>query len=134
MFLDRLSADEQRVYCQLAYAVMSADGEVTEKEAAFHDRALRDLAIDELPEAASAAGVLVPEGAFRLAASQRALLVELALLAVADGEVTDGEVAILEAVAEQMELAPSHVQKCLDYAASLRDVLDEGVLLLAEAD
>lgn len=34
MFLYGLSGDEQKVYCQLAYAVMSADGDMAEKELA----------------------------------------------------------------------------------------------------
>ncbi len=134
MFLDRLSSAEQKVYCQLAYAVMAADGEVAEKEAAFHDRSLRDLVIEELPEPASDGGVLVPEGAFRLLVSRRALLAELALLAVADGEVTAEERSVLDAVAEQMDFAPFQVERCLEYAFRLRDVLDEGVVLLAEGD
>mgnify|MGYP000058894725 CR=1 FL=1 len=134
MFLDRLTRDEQVVFCQLAYAVMAADGEVSEKEAAFYDLAIRELDVEELPETSSEEGVVVPEGAFRLSASRHALVLELALLAVADGEVTTGEVAVLDAVADQMGLAPLNVQRSLDYAARLRDVLDEGFVLLAEAD
>lgn len=134
MFLDRLSIAEQKVYCQLAYAVMVADGEVAEKEAAFHERTLRDLVIEVLPEPATADGVLVPDGAFRLSVSCRALLVELALLAVADGKVTAEERSVLDAVADQMDLAPFQVERCLEYAIRLRDVLDEGVVLLAEGD
>lgn len=134
MFLDQLSSDEQKVYCQLAYAVMAADGEVAEKEAAFHDRTLRDLVIEELPEPASGGGVLVPDGAFRLSVSRRALLVELALLAVVDGELTAEERSVLDAVAEQMDFTPFQVEQCLEYAVRLRDVLDEGVVLLAEGD
>ena len=134
MFLDRLSADEQNVYCQLAYAVMAADGEVAEKELAFHDRCLRDLGIEELPEPAPADGVMVPAGAFRLSASRRALLVELALLAVADGEVTGEERSVLEAVAGEMNFDSLDVDRCLEYAGRLRDVLDEGCVLLAEGN
>ena len=133
MFLDRLSADEQRVYCQLAYAVMAADGEVAEKELAFHDRCLRDLGIEELPEPAPEEGVLVPAGAFRLSATRRALFVELALLAVADGAVSTEERSVLDAVAKQMDFDPAEVDRCLDYAARLRDALDEGFMMLAEA-
>lgn len=133
MFLDRLSSAEQKVYCQLAYAVMAADGEIAEKEAAFHDMSLRDLVIEELPEPASD-GVLVPDGAFHLSLSRRALLVELALLAVADGEVTAEERSVLDAVAEQMDFAPFQVERCLEYAIRLRDVLDQGFVLLAEGD
>ena len=132
MFLDRLSGDEQKVYCQLAYAVMAADGEVIDKELAFHDRCLRDLGIDELPEPAPDEGVAVPEGAFRLAASRKALLVELALLAVADGAVTGEERSVLDSVAEQMDVDGHEVDRCLEYAGRLRDVLDEGTVLLAE--
>ena len=134
MFLYRLSSAEQTVYCQLAYAVMAADGEVAEKEVAFHDWSLRDLVIGELPEAASDGGVLVPDGAFRLSVSRRALLVELALLAVADGEVTAEERSVLDAVADQIDFAPHQVDDCLEYAVRLRDVLDEGFALLAEGD
>jgi uncharacterized tellurite resistance protein B-like protein len=134
MFLDRLSSAEQKVYCQLAYAVMVADGEVAEKEAAFHDRSLRELVIEELPAPASDSGVLVPDRAFCLSVSRRALLVELALLAVADGEVTAEERSVLDAVAEQMDFAPFQVERSLEYAARLRDVLDEGFVLLAEGE
>src|SRR5688572_13011358 len=129
MFLDRLSGDEQRIYCQLAYAMMAADGEVAEKELAFHDRCLRDLGIDELPEPAPEEGVLVPAGAFRLSASRRALLVELALLAVADGEVSAEERSVLDAGAKQMDFNPAEVGRSLEYAARLRDALDEGFVM-----
>jgi len=69
-----------------------------------------------------------------LSVSRRALLVELALLAVADGEVTVEERSVLDAVAEQMDFAPFQVERCLEYAIRLREVLDEGVVLLAEGD
>lgn len=134
MFLDGLSRDEQRVYCQLAYAVMAADGEVAEKELAFHDRSLRDLGIEELPEPAPDEGVLVPDGAFRLSVSRRALLVELALLAVADGGVSTEERSVLDDVAKQMDFEPGEVDRSLEYATRLRDALDEGFMLLAEAN
>jgi uncharacterized tellurite resistance protein B-like protein len=133
MFLDRLTEDEQKVYCQLAYAVMAADGEVVEKELAFHDRCRRDLGLEELPEPAPGEGVVVPPGAFRLSATRRALMVELALLAVADGTVSTEERSVLDAVADEMHFDPREVDRSLDYAARLRDVLDEGVMLLAEA-
>jgi len=133
MFLDLLSDVEQRVYCTLAYAVMAADGEVTEKEEAFHDWALRDLVIEQLPEPAFDGDVLVPEGAFRLSVSRRALLVELALLAVADGEVTSEERLVLDAVAEQLEMAAGQMDRCLEYATRLSGVLGDGFVLLAEA-
>ena len=133
MFLDRLSADEQRVYCQLAYAVMAADGEVAEKELAFHDRSLRDLGIEYLPSPAPEEGVLVPAGAFRLSASRRALLIELSLLAVADGSVSPEERSVLDALGQHMDFGSPEVDRCLDYATRLRDTLDEGSMMLAEA-
>jgi uncharacterized tellurite resistance protein B-like protein len=134
MFLQRLSETEQTVYCQLAYAVMAADGELAEKESAFYDHALGELGLDELPEPSTGGDVDVPDGAFQLSASRKALLVELALLAVADGEVTGEERAVLDAVAEQMDFDPAAVSRCVEYAERLRDVLDEGIVLLAEAN
>ena len=134
MFLNRLSSAEQSVYCQLAYAVMSADGDLAEKEVAFHQWSVRDLAIGELPPPATDGDVLVPDGAFRSSLSRRALLIELALLAIADGVVTPEERSVLDAVAGQIDVALNHVDECLDYAGRLRDVLDEGFALLAEGD
>ena len=134
MFLRWLSPTEQTVYCQLAYAVMTADGRVAEKESAFYDHALGELDLEELPAPPAGGDVDVPEGAFGLSASRHALLVELALLAAADGEVTAEERLVLDAVAEQMDFEPAAVGRYVEYAARLRDVIDEGFVLLAEGN
>lgn len=131
MFLDMLSEDEQRIFCQLAYAVMAADGEVLDKEEAFYDRALSELRLDELP-APGETNIGIPAGAFGVSANRRALLVELALLAVADGDVSAEERSVLASVASQVDMDGPQIDRCLDYAEKVREVLDEGLMLLAE--
>ena len=57
---------------------------------------------------------------------------ELAMLAVADGHVSPEEQGVLEAVATEMEMQLDEVGRCIDYARRLHEVLDEGVVMLAE--
>lgn len=53
---------------------------------------------------------------------------------VAALEVTAEQRSVLDAVAEQMDFAPLQVERCLEYVIRLRDVLNEGFVLLAEGD
>lgn len=131
MFLHVLTAGEQAVFCQLAYVVMAADGQVHDKETAFHEWALRDLELEELPPPPDGS-VEVPAGLFGSAASRHALLLELAVVAAADGVVTAGEREVLESLAGELDSSPAAVDRYLEYADRLVDVLEEGVILVAE--
>lgn len=132
VFLDVLTVNEQVVYGQLAQLVLAADGSLHDKERAFRDRAVCELRLEALPEIPADGDVVIPDGAFRVAASRRALLLELALLAVADGHVSPEEQVVLEAVAVEMQMQLDDVERCVDYARRLHEVLDEGVVMLAE--
>lgn len=130
MFLHLLTAEEQSVFCQLAFVVMAADGVTHEKERAFLRRVRGDLDLAELPPSPGGE-VIVPDGLFTSVGSRRALLVELAGLAAADGEVSGDERVLIDAVARRFEVPEEAVQQIVAYAERLVAVLDEGVVLVA---
>ncbi|GGI03552.1 hypothetical protein GCM10011354_04600 [Egicoccus halophilus] len=74
---------------------------------------------------------MVPARLFASAASRRGLLVELSLLAAADGQVSDDERALIEMFGAQFEVAGEALRQIVAYAERLTGVLDEGDVLIA---
>jgi tellurite resistance protein len=130
VFLHLLTSEEQVVFCQLALVLVAADGVTHAKEAAFLRRVHQHMDLDELPPCPEGE-VVVPAGLFASGASRRALLVELALLAAADGRICDNERALIETFGAQFEVGGQALRQIVSYADRLTAVVDEGDVLVA---
>lgn len=130
MFQGRLSTSEARVFAQLSDAMIRADGVVHEKELAVYSR----IGVPEVTPAASRTDtdVVIPEGAFDSAPARAGLLLDLCLIACADGTVSPEERSLLDIVSGALGASPGSLDALVEYAMELTAVIDRGVELQAE--
>lgn len=115
MYLDQLSDVEKQAFSRLAYLLISYYG-IDEHEQKLYCAALGEMGITE-PDVYDEIDAALEAAAFATPASRRIALLELLLLALADGDIEDEEQNMLDAIisqfgfdAETLELAWSWVK------------------------
>ena len=100
MYLDQLSDVEKHAFSRLAYLLISSHG-IDEHEEKLYYSALAEMGLNE-PDLDSAIDASVEAAAFQSPAARRIALLELMLLALADGDIDDDEQNILDMIIGQL--------------------------------
>lgn len=99
MYLDQLSDVEKLAFSRLAYLLISYYG-IDEHEQKLYCAALGEMGIVE-PDIADEIDAALEAAAFATPSSRRIALLELMLLALADGDIEDEEQNMLDAIIAQ---------------------------------
>lgn len=135
MFLNLLAPAQQQLFIELARAVAEQDGIVAATEQVLLDAVQAECGVAELPAVRDLDAVLadVP-AAFDGEATRSVLVLELAGVALIDGDAHPAELGIVAEVAETVGMTPEKLRECVGFAERSRQLVMDGQLLLATAD
>jgi hypothetical protein len=112
--------------------MIRVDGVVDERERDLEESLRREVgaaqAADELPSAERLATL------FESPPAARALIIELAGVALADEHLHDLELELLEQTARAVGIGPEVLDACLDYVQRAHQLIAEGQLLILDED
>lgn len=132
MFLNLLDADQQRLFVIAARAVAEQDGKVADVEQSLLDAVRAECEIDEdpgeipLPEILSALEPLAGDPHAR-----NAFLLELAGVAVIDGEAHPAELAVFREIGSHLGVSEDALAEFVQFGMSARDLVVRGRELVA---
>lgn len=124
MFLSVLSDEEKVSFARLLDRLAMIDGSKDRREIATIEMALREMEIGAPPPNGASVEELC--ATFATTASQRACLLELCCLAMADEQLTASERRFIDQVAQAFSLDESIKRRCLNFADTLVDLLKTG--------
>lgn len=113
MYLDRLSDVEKIAFSRLAYLLISYYG-IDDHEQKLYYAALAEMGLGE-PDVFDEINPGVEAQAFASPASRRIALLELMLLALADGDIDDDEQNILDLIISQFEFDPETLEQAWNW-------------------
>jgi len=132
LFLNLLTPPQQRVFVQGARAVAEQDGELAEVEQALIAALQAECGLDELPAAQDAAGICAAAVAVLDSdLARRVFILELAGVAVIDGEAHAAEVALVGEIAVQLGIEGAELAEMLAFAGRARALVVDGQRLIA---
>jgi uncharacterized tellurite resistance protein B-like protein len=136
MFLNLLDAEQQRLFVMAARAVAEQDGKVADVEESLLDAVLAECEIDQDPGTMAFADLLTAiDGALSTDPHARnAFLLELAGVAVIDGEAHPSELAVLAQVGECLDVTEERLSEFVDFAVQARALVVRGRGLVATGD
>lgn len=129
MFLARLVGDEKSAFYSLAHAVAAAEGGVSGVEASILDAALGEMAIPK------PTNTLSPEDACRVfarAEGKRIALLELMMVAMIDGSISDKELEKIRSIAEKLGVG-AQVEQARQWASAVLTAFRSGERFIARA-
>lgn len=132
MFLNLLQPDQQVAFVHAARAVAEQDGEVSEVESALLDAVRAECGLDELPapdpglDVCARAAEVLPDDVAR-----RVFVLELAGVALIDGDAHPSEVAFVREVADALGISGAALVDMLAFAARAQQLVVDGQRLVA---
>ena len=133
MFLNLLDADQQRLFVMAARAVAEQDGKVADVEESLLDAVLAECEIEEDPGTMPLSDLLsvVAEALSEDLHARNAFVLELAGVAVIDGEAHPSELAVLAQVGERLRVSEQRLSEFVDFAVQARELVVRGRELIA---
>lgn len=130
MFLNVLTRPQQAAFVHAARAMLRADGQVVEAELALMEAIHAEC---DLPEVETFEGDAVAEAVAVLDSvpARNAFMLELAGVAVIDGEAHDAELALLGEFAAGLGVAEERLQEFVAFAERANALVQDGRELLA---
>lgn len=132
MFLNLLQPDQQVAFVHAARAVAERDGEVSEVESALLDAVRAECGLDELPaphpelDVCARAAEVLPDDVAR-----RVFLLELAGVALIDGDAHPSELALVGEVADALGISGAALADMLAFAARAQQLVVDGQRIVA---
>lgn len=130
MFLHIFQPTERRAFLALAHHVAAADGTIAAAEGALLASFRRELGEAVSPEAVGAMSIAEALDCFSSPYSQRAALLELMAVALADGVARPTEHEILGQARQAFGLDEATFERCYDWVRRLTALYDEAEALL----
>lgn len=135
MFLNLLNPTQQQLFIELARAVAEQDGIVAETEQVLLDAVQAECCVAELPAVRDLDAVLADAPtAFDNEATRSVLVLELAGIALIDGDAHPTELSVVASVAEKVGMTEEKLEECFGFAERSRQLFLDGQMLLATAD
>lgn len=135
MFLDLLNPTQQALFFELARAVTERDGIAVQTEEALLSAAQTECGREAPPDARELEVVLGDVGpAFDEGPSGSVLLMELAGVALIDGDAHPAETGVVATVAERAGISAERLAECFEFAERARTLVVDGQTLIATAD
>ena len=136
MFLNLLDANQQRLFVVAARAVAEQDGRVADVEESLLDAVLAECDIDEDPGAMAMPELIsaLEEALSDDLHARNAFVLELAGVAVIDGEAHPAELAVLSEIASTVGVEDDALAEFVGFAMSARDLVVRGRQLVAAED
>lgn len=136
MFLNLLDPHQQRLFVIAARAVAEQDGKVAHVEESLLESVLAECEIEEIPADMSLTELLPAlDKALRGDLHARnAFLLELAGVAVIDGEAHPAELAVLSEIGMRLGLTDETLTRYVQFAIASRDLIVRGRELVATGD
>jgi len=132
MFLNLLQPDQQVTFVHAARAVVEQDGEVSEVESALLDAVRAECGLDELPvpdpalDVCARAAEVLPDDVAR-----RVFLLELAGVALIDGDAHPSEIGLVREVADALGISGAALDDMLAFAARAQQLVVDGQRIVA---
>jgi hypothetical protein len=135
VFLSLLNPIQQTVFFELARAVTQQDGIVAESEEMLLVAVQAECGLDARPAVRELDAVLADIGPmFDEGPSRAVLLLELAGVALIDGDARPAEVGVVVTVANQLGVSAERLAECFAFAERARTLVVDGQTLIATAD
>lgn len=136
MFLTLLNPDQQRLFLVAARRVAEQDGKVADVEQALLDAVLAECRIDEDPGDMSRAEfqAALSDAFAGVPHSRNAFMLELAGVAVIDGDAHPAELSALAEIGDHLGVADASLARFVEFAMSARDLVVRGRELVASGD
>lgn len=132
MFLSLLQPDQQVAFVHAARAVAEQDGEITQVEVALLDALRAECGLEELPPVRAGADIAVTVAdAVRDDAARRVFMIELAGVAVIDGEAHPAEVGLVGRIGTALEITEEMLAEMLAFAERARQLILDGQRIIA---
>lgn len=116
MYLDLLNEGEKIAFSRLAYLLISYYG-IDEHEEKLYYAALAEMGLGE-PDLEGEIHIEVECGAFQSMASRRIALLELMLMALADGDLDDDEAHMLDAIINEFRFPTETLEQAWGWVRS----------------
>lgn len=135
VFLHSLSEPQKQLFCEAALALIHADHVVHERERDVREALMREMWLTAFPSEVRPVDELIPD-LKRLAGKPEAriVLIELAGVALADGELHASELGWLRQAAEALAISDDELGRFCDFAASAAEIAAEGRMLVFEPE
>lgn len=135
MFLNLLTPDQQSLFFELARAATEQDGITHEAEVALLEAVQSECGLPDPPPVRELDVVLgeLPS-AFDNGPGRSVLILELAGVALIDGDAHPAEVSVVTTVAERIGVSAELLQECFAFAERARTLVVDGQTLIATAD
>ncbi|MEJ7784898.1 MAG: hypothetical protein WKF96_08850 [Solirubrobacteraceae bacterium] len=136
MFLNLLDANQQRLFVIAAQAVAEQDGKVADVERALLESVIAECEIDEIPPGMPLDDLLsaLDESLGGELYARNAFLLELAGVAVIDGDAHPAELAVLTEICLRLGVTDETLTRYVQFAIAARDLIVQGRQLVATAD
>ena len=133
MFLHLLTTRQQELFCRAAHALMHADEVLHALEAELQEALAREMGLETFPRAEPIEELSELElQEFGEPVAARVFLLELAGIAVADGELDPRELRMLERLEAGLKMPGDSVERMLDFAARAHDLSTEARMIVYE--
>lgn len=132
MFLNLLQPDQQRLFVEAARAVAQQDGNVSDAEESLLAAIAAESSLDEMPDQRPLDEILNDlENALDERAMRNAFMLELAGVAVIDGDAHPAELTALGKIAETTGVSDAELEEFVAFAFAARDLVVRGRQLVA---
>ena len=135
MFLHLLTDRQQQIFSRAALAVIRADEVLHARELELCEALAREMGRQDFPSIESDEDLIASElEEIAEPVAARIFLLELAGIAVVDGELDPREHELLERLATALKNQPAVVELMLDFAVRAHRMSDEARMLVFERD
>jgi uncharacterized tellurite resistance protein B-like protein len=135
VFLNLLDPAQQALFLELARAVTEQDGLLADSEEALLAAVQAECMMDEAPAVRELDAVLEDvASSFDAGPARAVLILELAGVALIDGEAHPAETGVVATVADRIDMSPGRLQECFAFADRARTLIVDGQALIATAD
>src|SRR3954466_2703461 len=123
MFLHALSEGQKQLFCRAALSLIHADQMVHEREQDLRDALMREMWLHSFPTEVTAVQDLASElKPLAGTPEARVVLIELAGVALADGELHASELDWLRQAASALQVSEDELGRFCDFAASAAEL------------